>query len=348
MALAEGPGSLNEDANNGRTLYLVDGSAYIFRAYHALPPLTRSDGMPVGAVRGFMTMMLRLVEDHARDYFAVIFDASGVTFRNDIYDQYKANRDAPPENLKPQFGLVRDATRALNLSCIEKDGFEADDIIATYARQGAAAGLDVVIVSSDKDLMQLVDDRICMLDPMKQKRLYHDDVVEKFGVGPDRVVDVQSLAGDSVDNVPGVPGIGVKTAALLINEYGDLDALLARAGEIKQPKRRENLIEFADLARISRDLVRLDEAVPDLPDLEDLRHEAHDAETLRTFLEAMEFKSIAQRLGMEVAAPAGNAGMAAGSTGPAPVAGAGVKAQRQRPQPVPMPNRPSPTTNMSW
>ncbi|MAW36751.1 MAG: DNA polymerase I [Rhodospirillaceae bacterium] len=323
MALAEGPGSLNEDANNGRTLYLVDGSAYIFRAYHALPPLTRSDGMPVGAVRGFMTMMLRLVEDHARDYFAVIFDASGVTFRNDIYDQYKANRDAPPEDLKPQFGLVRDATRALNLSCIEKNGFEADDIIATYARQGAAAGLDVVIVSSDKDLMQLVDDRICMLDPMKQKRLYHDDVVEKFGVGPARVVDVQSLAGDSVDNVPGVPGIGVKTAALLINEYGDLDALLQRAGEIKQPKRRENLIEFADLARISRDLVRLDEAVPDLPDLEDLRHEAHDAETLRAFLEAMEFKSIAQRLGMEVAAPAGNAGMATDSTGPAPVAGAG-------------------------
>ena len=176
--------------------------------------------------------------------------------------------------------------------------------------------------------MQLVDDRICMLDPMKQKRLYHDDVVEKFGVGPDRVVDVQSLAGDSVDNVPGVPGIGVKTAALLINEYGDLDALLARAGEIKQPKRRENLIEFADLARVSRDLVLLDEAVPDLPDLEDLRHEAHDAETLRTFLEAMEFKSIAQRLGMEVAAPAGNAAMAVGSTGPASVSRAGVQACR--------------------
>lgn len=309
---------MNKDANNRRTLYLVDGSAYIFRAYHALPPLTRSDGMPVGAVRGFMTMMLRLVEDHARDYFAVIFDASGVTFRNEIYDQYKANRDAPPEDLKPQFGLVRDATRALNLSCIEKSGFEADDIIATYARQGAAVGLDVVIVSSDKDLMQLVDDRICMLDPIKQKRLYRDDVVEKFGVGPDRVVDVQSLAGDSIDNVPGVPGIGVKTAALLINEYGDLDTLLERAGEIKQPKRRENLIEFADLARVSRELVRLDEAVPGLPDLEDLRHETHDAETLRAFLEEMEFKSIAQRLGMEVAAPAGRAGMAAGSAGPVP------------------------------
>ena len=267
--------------------------------------------MPVGAVRGFMTMMLRLVEDHARDYFAVIFDASGETFRNEIYDQYKANRDAPPEDLKPQFSLVRDATRALNLSCIEKSGFEADDIIATYAREGAEAGLDVVIVSSDKDLMQLVGDRVSMLDPMKQKTMRHDEVVEKFGVGPDRVVDVQSLAGDSVDNVPGVPGIGIKTAALLINEYGDLDTLLERAGEIKQNKRRENLIEFADMARVSRDLVRLDQHVPDLPELEELKHEAHSEETLRAYLEEMEFKSIAQRLGMkveiqEVAAPEGS------------------------------------------
>jgi len=291
---------VNENANTGRTLYLVDGSAYIFRAYHALPPLTRSDGTPVGAVRGFMTMMLRLVEDHAHDYFAVIFDAKGETFRNKIYDQYKANRDAPPEDLRPQFPIVRDATRALNLSCIEKDGFEADDIIATYAQVGAKAGLDVVIVSSDKDLMQLVDDRVCMYDPMKQRTIRHDEVVEKFGVGPDRVVDVQALAGDSVDNVPGVPGIGVKTAALLINEYGDLDVLLERAGEIKQNKRRENLIEFADLARVSRDLVRLDTAVPDLPDLEDLLHEVHDEETLRAFLEEMEFKSIAQKMGMKV------------------------------------------------
>ena len=247
-----------------------------------------------------MTMMLRLVEDHAHDYFAVIFDAKGETFRNKIYDQYKANRDAPPEDLRPQFPIVRDATRALNLSCIEKDGFEADDIIATYAQVGAKAGLDVVIVSSDKDLMQLVDDRVCMFDPMKQRTIRHDEVVEKFGVGPDRVVDVQALAGDSVDNVPGVPGIGVKTAALLINEYGDLDVLLERAGEIKQNKRRENLIEFADLARVSRDLVRLDTAVPDLPDLEDLLHEVHDEETLRAFLEEMEFKSIAQKMGMKV------------------------------------------------
>ena len=247
-----------------------------------------------------MTMMLRLVEDHAHDYFAVIFDAKGETFRNKIYDQYKANRDAPPEDLRPQFPIVRDATRALNLSCIEKDGFEADDIIATYAQVGAKAGLDVVIVSSDKDLMQLVDDRVCMYDPMKQRTIRHDEVVEKFGVGPDRVVDVQALAGDSVDNVPGVPGIGVKTAALLINEYGDLDVLLERAGEIKQNKRRENLIEFADLARVSRDLVRLDTAVPDLPDLEDLLHEVHDEETLRAFLEEMEFKSIAQKMGLKV------------------------------------------------
>jgi len=294
---------VNEDGNNGRTLYLVDGSAYIFRAYHALPPLTRSDGMPVGAVRGFLTMMLRLVEDHAKDYFAVIFDAKGETFRNEIYDQYKANREAPPEDLRPQFGLVRDATRAMNLSCIEKPGFEADDIIATYAQVGAAAGLDVVIVSSDKDLMQLVNDRVCMLDPMKQKTLRHDEVVEKFGVGPDKVVDVQSLAGDSVDNVPGVPGIGIKTAALLINEYGDLDTLLERAGEIKQNKRRENLIEFADMARVSRDLVRLDVAVPDLPDLEELRHEVHDEDVLRAYLEEMEFKSIAQKMGMKVESP---------------------------------------------
>lgn len=286
-----------------KRLMLVDGSGYIFRAYHALPSLTRSDGTPVGAVRGFSSMLLRLVDDHPDDDIAVIFDASGNTFRNNIYDLYKANREAPPEDLRPQFSLVRDATRAFNLPCVEQLGYEADDLIATYAIQAVSRGQDVIVVSSDKDLMQLIQPGIGLWDPMKQKALGADECFEKFGVQPDKVIDVQSLAGDSVDNVPGVPGIGVKTAALLINEYGDLDTLLARAGEIKQNKRRENLIEFADQARISRELVTLKTNVPlDVP-LTDLAHPQRDLDKLRDFLEIMEFSSLAAKLGLEIKKP---------------------------------------------
>ena len=281
-------------------LMLVDGSGYIFRAYHALPSLSRSDGTPVGAVRGFTSMLLRLVDDHPDDDIAVIFDPKGGNFRNDIFPEYKANRDGPPEDLIPQFPLVRDATRAFNLPCLEQTGFEADDLIATYATLASAQRREVLIVSSDKDLMQLVDERVSMWDPMKQRKLGGDEVFEKFGVGPSHVIDVQSLAGDSVDNVPGVPGIGIKTAALLINEYGDLDTLLERAGEIKQNKRRENLIEFAEQARISRELVTLKRDVPLDVELDALDHPARDEEKLRTFLEAMEFNSIAAKLGLEI------------------------------------------------
>ena len=286
-----------------KRLMLVDGSGYIFRAYHALPSLTRSDGAPVGAVRGFSSMLMRLVDDHPDDDIVVIFDASGDTFRNDIYDQYKANRDAPPEDLRPQFAMVRDATRAFNLPCIEQKGFEADDLIATYATQAKATSRDVIIVSSDKDLMQLIQPGVSLWDPMKQKALDAEACFDKFGVQPDKVIDVQSLAGDSVDNVPGVPGIGVKTAALLINEYGDLDTLLARASEIKQNKRRENLIEFAEQARVSRELVTLKVDVPVETPLEQLDHPVRDMGKLRDFLELMEFNSLAAKLGLEIKKP---------------------------------------------
>eukprot|EP01039_Chlorochromonas_danica_P013756 gene13756-15978_t len=228
-----------------RRLYLLDGSGYIFRAYHALPPLTsKSDGLPVGAVAGFCNMMWRLIcelsaahADDAPTHLAVIFDAAGPSFRSDIYDQYKAHRPPAPPDLVPQFALVREATRAFGVPAIDLAGYEADDLIATYARTAADRGDEVVIVSSDKDLMQLIDDRIGMMDPVKQTRIGREQVIEKFGLGPERVIEIQALAGDSVDNVPGAPGIGVKTAAQLLTEFGDLDTLLARASEIKQPKR---------------------------------------------------------------------------------------------------------------
>lgn len=282
-------------------LVLVDGSTFIFRAYHALPPLSRkSDGLPVGAVAGFCNMLFKLTEDfkngRAPTHMAVIFDHSGKSFRNDFYPQYKAHRPEAPEDLVPQFGLTRIATRAFSILAIEQEGYEADDIIATYATQAAAQGAEVTIVSSDKDLMQLIGDNVRMLDTLKNKWIGPDEVVEKFGVGPDKVVEVQSLCGDSVDNVPGVPGIGIKTAALLINEYGDLETLLARAGEIKQNKRRESLIEHADLARVSRDLVRLKIDVPvDIP-LADLTRQPMEAGTLLPFLKAMEFSAFTRRV----------------------------------------------------
>ena len=286
----------------GDHLFLVDGSGYIFRAYHALPPLTRkSDGLPVGAVAGFCNMLYKLIEDTKDEFepthLAVIFDASSKTFRNDIYPQYKANRAEPPEDLRPQFALVRDATRAFGVPCIEKLGYEADDLIATYARLAAEAGARVTIVSSDKDLMQLVNDRVDMLDTMKLKTIARDQVIEKFGVPPDKVVDVQALAGDSTDNVPGVPGIGVKTAAQLIGEYGDLETLLSHASEIKQNKRRENLIEFAEQARISRRLVELDNNVPIDEPLEAMGVRDPDPETLIGFFKDMEFSTLTRRVG---------------------------------------------------
>ncbi len=313
----------------GHHLHLIDGSGFIFRAYHALPPLTRkSDGLPVGAVAGFCNMVHKLVEDakgpDAPTHVAVIFDHSAHTFRNDLYPAYKAQRPDPPDDLKPQFGLIREATRAFNLACIEMEGYEADDIIATYACRARDAGGRVTIVSSDKDLMQLVGGGIEMLDTLKNRRIGPDEVREKFGVGPEQVVEVQALAGDSVDNVPGAPGIGIKTAAQLIAEYGDLDTLLARAGEIKQPKRRAVLLEHADQVRVSRDLVTLKCDTPVAEPLEALEVRAPEAEVLLGFLAKMEFRTLSARiaaaLGVEAPAPAP---APAGGTarGPAPAAG---------------------------
>jgi len=286
----------------GDHLYLVDGSGYLFRAYHALPPLTRkSDGLPVGAVSGYCNMLWKLLEDmkgpEQPTHLAVIFDAGEKTFRNAIYKEYKANRPPPPEDLIPQFPLVRDATRAFGVSCVEMAGYEADDLIATYARLAREAGARCTIISSDKDLMQLVvDGKVEMLDTMKNRRLASPEVLEKFGVTPDKVVHVQALAGDSVDNVPGVRGIGIKTAAELINQYGDLETLLKRAGEIKQNKRRESLIEYAENARLSFKLVTLDINVPfkEKPD-EFAVHEPNASELI-AFLKAMEFTSITKRV----------------------------------------------------
>ena len=285
----------------GHHLHLIDGSAFIFRAYHALPPLTRkSDGLPIGAVSGFCNMLQRYVEGNqganAPTHVAVIFDKGSHTFRNDLYDQYKANRDEMPEDLRPQMPLTREATRAFNIACEEIDGYEADDIIATLAVQAREAGGSVTIISSDKDLMQLVGDGVDMFDAMKNRTIDRDGVFEKFGVFPERVVDVQALAGDSVDNVPGAPGIGVKTAALLINEFGDLETLLERAEEIKQPKRRETLINHADQIRLSKQLVTLDANTPLGFTLNDLAVRDPDPEVLLGFLKEMEFRTLTRRI----------------------------------------------------
>jgi DNA polymerase-1 len=285
----------------GHHLHLIDGSAFIFRAYHALPPLTRkSDGMPIGAVAGFCNMLHRYIEGNtgpdAPTHVAVIFDKGSHTFRNDMYDQYKANREAMPEDLRPQMPLTRTATEAFNIACKEIEGFEADDIIATLAVQARAAGGLCTIISSDKDMMQLVGDGVEMFDAMKNKTIDRDGVFEKFGVYPERVVDVQALAGDSVDNVPGAPGIGIKTAALLINEYGDLDTLLERAAEVKQPKRRQTLIDNVDQIRLSRDLVKLDDAMDLEFTIEDLEVFEPDPEVLLPFLAKMEFRTLTKRV----------------------------------------------------
>lgn len=291
-------------------LYLIDGSGYIFRAYHALPPMQRSDGTPINAVLGFSNMLFKLLEDLIEGdkptHLAVIFDRSRKTFRNDIYKDYKANRPPAPEDLVPQFPLIREATEAFGLPSIDMEGYEADDLIATYARLARERGWTTTIVSSDKDLMQLVGDQVEMFDSMKNKRIGAAEVVEKFGVGPEKVIEVQALAGDSSDNVPGVPGIGVKTAAQLINEYGNLETLLERAREIKQPKRRENLIANADMARISLDLVRLRDDVPIEHSLDTFVLKPVPTEQALRFADDMEFRSLKSKLEARLGAGIGD------------------------------------------
>jgi len=317
----------------GHHLHLIDGSGFIFRAYHALPPLTRkSDGLPIGAVAGFCNMIYKYVDENtgpdAPTHAAVVFDYSGKTFRNDLYDKYKANRPPPPEDLIPQFPLTREATRAFNIACLEQENYEADDIIATLARRAREAGGRVTIISSDKDLMQLVGGGVEMLDAMKNRRIGVEEVEQKFGVAPDRVVDVQALAGDSVDNVPGAPGIGIKTAALLINEYGDLDTLLADAAEIRQPKRRAALIENADQIRLSRELVQLDDHVEMDVSLDALEVKEPDPEVLFPFLQKMEFRTLLNRV-------AKNMGLEPPPPPETPPAGAGTAGAEIRAAPFP-------------
>ncbi len=280
-----------------KRLILIDGSGYIFRAFHALPPMTRPDGVHVNAVYGFTSLLSTFLQKHAASHIAVVFDSARLTFRNDIYPDYKAHRPEPPPELVPQFALIREATDALGVCCIEQPGYEADDMIAAYARAFVEQGGSVAIVSSDKDLMQLIRPGVEMLDPIKQKPIREPEVLEKFGVTPDKVVEVQALAGDSTDNVPGVPGIGVKTAAQLITEYGDLETLLANAANIKQPKRREALIENAEKARISRRLVQLDADAPMPIPIEKMVAKAPQAPTLEKFLRENGFRSLLARLG---------------------------------------------------
>jgi len=328
------------DVAAGDAVYLIDGSGFIFRAYHALPPLTRkSDGLPIGAVQGFCAMLNKLLRETnagARPtHIAVVFDKSEKTFRNEIYPEYKAHRPPAPEDLIPQFPLVREAVKAFNVPCVEQLGYEADDLIATYAAEARDKGATVRIISSDKDLMQLVGDRIRMVDAMKDKEFGVAEVIEKFGVPPSKVVDVQALAGDSVDNVPGVPGIGLKTAAQLVNEHGDLEAILAHAGEIKQPKRRENLLAHAEAARLSKRLVTLKRDVPLDTPLRELRVREPDPEALIGFLKGLELTTLTRRiasdLGVEAAGveakavAATHAAVPAGSPAVTPASSAGLR-----------------------
>jgi len=283
--------------------YLIDGSGYIFRAYYALPPLSRkSDGLPTGAVSGFCSMLFKLLEDsrsddsmHRPTHFAVIFDSARKNFRNDIYSEYKANRSEAPEDLAPQFEYIRKSVEAFNLPSIELSNYEADDLIATYTKQIIKVGAKVTVISSDKDLMQLVSDKVRLYDPMKSKVLGEKEVVEKFGVKPDQVIDVQSLAGDSSDNIPGVPGIGIKTASELINKYKTLDVLLKKADEIPQNKRRETLLANKDKALLSRQLVTLKDDVPVKDELSSLLLKEVQKEKLYDFLRKMEFNKLLSR-----------------------------------------------------
>jgi DNA polymerase-1 len=298
---------MSESSNDGE-LFLVDGSGFIFRAYYAMAysgrAMNNPAGVPVGAVFGFTNMLLKMLKDYHAPYMAVIFDAARKNFRYDIYADYKANRNETPEDLIPQFPLVRDATKAFDIPALEMEGYEADDLIAAYTKLALAKGKKVVIVSSDKDLMQLIRPGVRMLDPMKGEYMGEEAVFEKFGVTPDKVVDVQALAGDSTDNVPGVPGIGIKTAAQLINEFGDLETLLARAGEIKQEKRRETILANIENARISKRLVLLDENAPVPLPLEQLKTHDPDKPALLDFLREHDFKSILKRLDVVDIGPA--------------------------------------------
>jgi len=279
--------------NDPNNLILIDGSGYIFRAFYGLPPMTNPEGIPVNAVFGFTKMLLKLIDDLKPMYAAVIFDVARKTFRNEIYEDYKGNRSEPPDDLIPQFSIIRDATKAIGLPVVEMEGFEADDLIATYSTIAKNIKKKVIIISSDKDLMQLVDNDIILFDPMKQFWINQEQVFQKFGVYPDRVIDVQSLAGDSSDNIPGVPGIGVKTAAELINQFDNLDQLLTRASEIKQNKKRENLIEFADQARLSRSLVTLKKDVSVISTIDDFKiNSSLDTKKLIPFLKSHGFKSL--------------------------------------------------------
>ncbi|MEI6201274.1 MAG: DNA polymerase I [Enhydrobacter sp.] len=316
MAKSKAPAKA--DGTPLKHLYLVDGSGYLFRAYHALPPMTRPDGTPINAVYGFSRMLVQLLDDPEVDHIAMILDAGRTTFRNKIYDKYKANRPEPPEDLIPQFPLIREAAKAFNVTVCELEGYEADDLIATYARMTVEAGGTCTIISSDKDLMQLIRPGVDMMDPIKQKKLGPEAVFEKFGVTPDKVVDVQALAGDSTDNVPGAPGIGIKTAAQLINEYGDLETLLKRAGEIKQPKRRESLEQNAELIRISKQLVQLTDQVPTPAEPETFDKRPPDPNVLLPWLEQQGFKSLIARFAKELGEATNPVVPPAGATPAAP------------------------------
>jgi len=277
--------------------YIIDGSSLIFRAFHATPTsLTNPEGTPINAVMGFCNMLFKIVQENHGSKILVVFDAGRKTFRNEIYPDYKANRSDTPEELIPQFPIIREAVEAFNLPAIEMPGYEADDLIATYAMEAKSKGLETVIVSSDKDLMQLVEEDVYMYDGMKSKIIKEEQVFEKFGVTPDKVIDIQALAGDSSDNVPGVEGIGIKTASQLINEYGDLENLLAHAEEIKQNKRREKLIRDSELARISKRLVTLKRDVPVNKSLDELSSEKLDVEKVSTFLNKHGLKSLVNRI----------------------------------------------------
>jgi DNA polymerase-1 len=324
----------------GDHLFLVDGSSYIFRAYHALPPINRkSDGLQLNAVFGFCNMLWKLLRDMKPEdkptHLAVVFDLSERTFRTEMYPDYKAHRPDPPDDLRPQFPLIREAVQAFDLPCLEQQGFEADDLIATYVREACEAGATATIVSSDKDLMQLVSDGVIMFDTMKDRKIGRAEVVEKFGVPPEKVVEVQALIGDSTDNVPGVPGIGVKTAAQLIGEYGDLETLLKRASEIKQDKRRQALIDNAEKARLSKKLVTLDDRVKlDVP-IGDLAVHEPDHKLLIAFLKAMEFNSLTRRVAEFAAIDAG------AIAADARLAGKGGAAPTEEPSPPPLRGRPT-------
>ena len=291
---------MNNVFGTGNKLHLIDGSGFIFRAYHALPPLTRSDGLPVGAVAGFCNMIYRLIENSndtsEPTHLAVVFDHKSKTFRSKIYPNYKANRPPAPDDLIPQFKLIKEATEAFGLPSIEVEGYEADDIIASYASEARKLGASVTILSSDKDLMQLIGDGISMYDTMKNKIINRESVFEKFGVWPEKVIDVQSLAGDRIDNIPGAPGIGIKTAAQLINDFGDLDSLLLRADEIKQPKKRETLIENANQIIISRELVTLKKDAPLPLSFQQLERKNLNPEIILNFTSNMEFRTLTNRI----------------------------------------------------